>query len=497
MIPSFQKKMKSKKENKNKIHLVPSTMSTDLFTQQNVMFDSSSREDNFGILHLQASLSNLTKQELELFFQIDCSGSMQDVCSDCRTKMQHILHTLKNMVIFLKENPSLNVHITIHAFDDQIYKVVDRTPVNEDTCDKILAAIQKIYPRDSTNIENALKDVSEYFTTTDLPSNSEKVNIFMTDGQANSGSIDQTTLREYVNETITNIFIGFGLDHDAKLLKTISSGEKSSYYFIDKLENAGLVYGEILHGIVYKFLENVAISITNGVIYDYKTNTWNSTLHVGNIASEGSKFYQITSKDPANCAVELTGMKVCDGSNFTLHVSIQEERMDLTNYMYRQRTQEMLFKVNEYNIKEDSSTKEYIEKQKDRKIIRKELHDLFEELKKYMSDNQLNDNIMLKNLCDDIYICYKTFGSNYGFMYCTARESSQGQQRAYTATQLPEDTEQTDSPTIFRGGIRRNFPNIPNTDQEEDVLQHNISDCTHTPYRTGTITNIMRSCSER
>jgi hypothetical protein len=321
----------------------------------------------------------------------------------------------------------------------------------------------------------------------------------MTDGMPTAGNTSSKFLRKCVNNSITNVFIGFGLDHDAKLLKTISSGENSSYYFIDKLENAGLVYGEILHGLIYKFLERVQISVTNGLIYDYKTNTWVSTLYVGNIVSEANKFYQMTSETPSECIVKLTGYNVTYGSKITAIVPVQEERIDLTNYMYRQRTQEMLFKVNEYNSNEDTNTKDYIEKQKDRKVLRKELHDFFEELKKYMSDNLLQDNILLKNLCDDIYICYRTFGTNYGFMYCAARESSQGQQRAYTATQLPDEPE-----TIFTGRIQRqpgicrnNVINDIEYEDEEDIigLEHNLSAATQTPYRSKTITGVMRSCS--
>jgi len=449
----------------------------------------------FGLITLKAVLSKITDKQLELLFEIDCSGSMQDNCADGRTKMQHILHTLKNMILFFKENPSLKVQITIHAFDDKIYKIVDRTPVNEDTCDQILAKIETIRPRDSTNIEKAINDINEYFSS--LPDNLEKVSIFMTDGQATSGNQSNSYLRSCVNDSITNVFIGFGLDHDARLLKTISSGEKSTYYFIDKLENAGLVYGEILHALIYKFLEKVTISVTNGLIYDYNINTWTTSLYVGNIVSEASKFYQLTSETPSECVVQVTGFKVNDDSEFTTIVPVQEEPVDLTKYMYRQRTQELLFKVNKFNTNEDMNTKNYIEKQKNMKDLRSELHDFFEKLKKYMTDNQLEDDILLKNLCDDIYICYKTFGTNYGFMYCTARECSQGQQRAYTATQLPEEP----SDDYLRGIQRQTALCRDNNALEYDEMQelpnleHHVSGATQTPYRTQTMTCVMRSCS--
>ena len=58
-------------------------------------------EAKFGILNLKAISAPLSQEELEFIFMIDCSGSMSDQCSDGRTKMQHIIHTLKNMILYL------------------------------------------------------------------------------------------------------------------------------------------------------------------------------------------------------------------------------------------------------------------------------------------------------------------------------------------------------------------------------------------------------------
>jgi hypothetical protein len=64
-------------------------------------------------------------------------------------------------------------------------------------------------------------------------------------------------------------------------------------YFVDKLENSGLVYGEILHDIVYKFMTNVRLTIQNGLIYDFKKNVWVESFNVGELVSEANKIYHI------------------------------------------------------------------------------------------------------------------------------------------------------------------------------------------------------------
>jgi len=450
-----------------------------------LVFGSTFLKGGFGLISLKTISSSLTESEQDVIFQVDCSGSMSDLCSDGRSKMQHILHTLKNMILYFKENPCLKVYITIHAFDEKIYNIVERVIVDNSTYNSIISAIDTISPRASTNIELALKDVKKYteMLSQQYP-NTTKTHIFMTDGQATTGSNKNNILHDLIDSSITNIFIGFGLDHDAKLLNAVSDGEKSSYYFIDKLENAGLVYGEILHGIVYKFLENVEISVTNGLIYNYKTNTWNPTLKVGEMVSSNSKFYHIMMHSPdTECVVKLTGNRVDNGSDILEFIPVQEEPRDLTKYMYRQRTQELLFKVNEYNKNNDEEN--YDVRKVEYKKLKSEMHDFFLEIKKYMTDNNLTDDILLKNLCDDVYICHRTFGTELGDMFCTSRGNSQGQQRTYTSTHVPSHTQDF-------GILRQNA--ISHYDEEDtNDLHHEVSGSTQTPYRNCSVLNVMRS----
>lgn len=447
-----------------------------------IQLPSTNTENKFGLLTLKSVPSLLTDKNLEIIFQVDCSGSMSDKCSDGRTKMHHILHTLKNMILYFKENPALKVYITIHSFDDTIYNIVDRTNVTKDTYDQIIASIDTITPRNSTNIEKALNDTKEQLAKLkkEFPDNIYH-QIFLTDGQTNAGAISHDTLHECVDDSITNAFIGFGMDHDAALLNAISTDEKSAYYFIDKLENAGLVYGEILHGFVYKLLEDVDVTIKNGFIYNFKTNAWVKTLRIGDTIGESVKFYHIVSDTPTECTCQITGKKSTDGSNIVIDIHPQTDtdtntNLDLTKYIYRHQTQHLLYRINEFLQSERmNNNNDFIDicQFKDNKnieqtkILRETLRELFEELKKYMLDNGLQDDIMLKNVCDDVYICYRTFGTNLAEMYCGARMCSQGAQRAYTATHIPENY------------------------IEENELFHEVSGSIDTPYRSTTITQMM------
>ena len=515
------------------------TSNTDLFINNTLHFESkvinieqviipnSITDAKFGILNLKAISSQISEEDNDLIFMVDCSASMSDICSDGRDKMHHIVHTLKNMVLYFKENPTIKIHITIDAFDDSIYRILDRSFVNEDNYESIITKINKITPRNSTDIQLALTSLKNTAATirNDFPNNNI-VNIFMTDGEVTTGSTNHSVLAEIVDRNITNAFIGFGIEHDTTLLNALSNGENSAYYFIDKLENSGLVYGEILHGIVYKLLKDVYLSVKNGFIYDFKNNIWVDKLYVGEIISEANKNYHIISSNPDDCAVILSANKINysnkSDKNVTITISRIEEYTDNTKYIYRQRTlqhlsiasdfikrknltnntDELLFRFNINNQENKSLKQEGI-------TIKGNLRKFITEMKNYIQDNNMEDDKFMKNLCDDIYICYRTFSTKFGGMYTCARLTSQGTQRCYTVSHTPEEsTQELYSTNPIRLTRQTNLhSSIINDSFEDDLqysvsdsaefedLQHSVSDFIDTPYLTPSSTQVMRDIS--
>lgn len=511
-------------------------MSIQLFTEQTILFSDQIVDKDqvplpvldakFGILSLTAITAPLCQEEYEFIFMVDCSGSMSDECSDGRAKIQHILHTLKNMILYFKENPSIKVHITINSFDEKIYNVFERTTVTEDNYSEIVKKVNAISPRGSTNIELALKRVSTLATKikTEFPDHTI-CNIFMTDGEVTDGEVDHNILAHLVDKTIHNYFIGFGIEHDSMLLNSISNNLNSSYHFIDKLENAGLVYGEILHGIVYKYITNVNISLENGLIYDYKNNSWVSDLYIGNIVSEFKKIYHIISNNHAECRAKLNGIYIIDKSVVQIIVDCQEEFQDLTKYIYRQRTLQHLYMVNDFlkrknektardnsnyifgfrNLKDDHK----LELKEEESTIKTTLRLFIDEMKKYMVKNNMDDDKIMKSLCDDIYISYKTFDTRFGSMYITSRQTSQGTQRCYTVS-TPENSNSksnSNSPSnknkinskLLRMPVLSRDTNAFDCNKFDDLvfpeLEHEISCFEDSPYLTRGATVTMRDIS--
>jgi hypothetical protein len=475
----------------------------------------------FGILNLKAIPTILNKNLVyEFIFTIDCSGSMSDKCSDGRSKMQHIIHTLTNMILYFKENSLLKVFITVNTFHSKIQNIITRTSINNDNCSIILDKINSIVAKDSTNIELALNSVKN---TIDKIKNmySEHIisHIFMTDGEITQGNADYDYLLSLVDKSISNTFIGFGLEHDSVLLNALSNGENSSYYFIDKLENSGFVYGEILHGIIYKLLYDVQIILENGLIYDFKKNIWVASLTIGEIIAEANKIYHIISSTPMDCIVKLFAKKTLDNSEIHLKIMVSQEKgnsinSDLTKYIYRQRTLEYLFIVKDFlrrrsnsNIINDKYLFGFINEnenenllssfQEEERVLRDKLSNFLEELKKYMTDNNLNNDCFLKNLCDDIYITFRTFGTRFGAMYVSSRQNTQGTQRCYTVGNSID----TQIPKLSLLRLKKNNKDNHDgyiSDEYNDCctfIEHEVSDIGNTPYQSPGAIQMMRDIS--
>ena len=416
---------------------------------------------------------------------------------------------------------------------------MERTDINEENIDLVISKINRIAPRNSTDIEKALISIKSTIDKIQLENPTHNIcNIFMTDGEATAGSHDISYLSGLVDRNITNAFIGFGIEHDAVLLKSVSNGDNSSYYFIDKLENAGLVYGEILHGVLYKVLTNVSIEASNCLVYDYKNNVWCNSLKVVDIISESNKVYHVISSNPDDCSILLKAQAKENDSIMYYGFSISNENLssDLSKYVFRQRTLQLLYKIKKFIEKKNHSRRDLsvfrgfenssINRDspsimEEQNTLKTELKNFMDEMKKYMTDNNLNDDGFMKNLCDDIYISYRTFDTKFGAMYNAARQSSQGAQRCYTVSHTPEEsnepfrggccaqpklTRQTNAPfTVNLWGstsTSSQFDNLNNDDLTEDGhgvtfddMNHTVSNFEDSPYLTPCATQVMRELS--
>ena len=531
---------------------------TNLNLDLNGNLNMDSNNVHFGILNIKTNkhdISILKKKIQHIVFDVDCSGSMSDICNDKRSKMDHINHTIINMIMFIVENPELMVFISVFAFDDKIYTIIENELISKENVETLVQQVRQIRPKNTTNIEKALTNSKEYIQKIydcDVISkdNITITHIFMTDGDANQGITIPEELLQKCDLSISNIFIGFGIDHNAYLLKVLSSSNKNKYYFVDALEKAGLVYGEILHSIIYKIMENISISVKNGYIYDWKKNVWTDNMIIDDLVSDINKVFHILSENPSECEVLIESNNYLINEHFQYNIKsiMNEKPVQLHKYKYRQRTQELMFEVSKHNFNEinipvynhnnnyllHSDTNDnpfYKERNEKNALLKEKMNALLEEMKKYCqpeseseseTESEKLDDMeknFMKLLCDDIYMCLQTIDTRYGAMYSCSRQVSQGEQRSYSATQAPNMnlmkkciipklqrsyafTGYNDDDDVL---VHHNFDYVGSESSqdeyeeekvEQDNKEYTVSEEIDTnPYTNLSVLNLMRCCS--
>ena len=305
---------------KNTNKLSKETLSNMDFTPTSTPTSTSNNNNEyFGCLEIHTGETSINIDPVFFLFTIDESGSMSDICKDGKTKMDHIHFTMNQMLLYFAENPESTIYVHVNAFSDNVRTVIETTQVTHKNVNSIIEQIKKIRPQNSTNLELALKTAKQTMhdhllsTTNNNQSKHRIVHVLLTDGHPTAGNTFQPSLVSLVDDTFSNIFIAFGLDHNPSLMNKLgNAGKNTTNYLVTKLELIGHVYGEIVHNHLFKVLDNVVLDVVGeeGAIYDWYSNTWKKTLHVSPLTNESKRYYYIKSKNPDATTIKISGNQI-------------------------------------------------------------------------------------------------------------------------------------------------------------------------------------------
>ena len=400
----------------------------------------------YGVLSLETKASSPSSTSMLFSFMIDVSGSMSDIVSKGRSKIQLLRHTLQNMVLHFAHKRE-NVYIEINGFDNHIHHYVERICVSKENVNDIISKIHAIHPMNSTDIGLALNTMNENL---DIEHESiecyNKVGILITDGEPTCGITNVSELVNFASPKYINHFIALGKDHNSRLMSSL--GKKYTTccdWFIDDIEFTGNVYGEILFNETNRVLDKCVITVNNGTIYDFKKGCFESSLEIGNLSSEAKKEYHILAENMENVSIVLNGTNVVTRETYTMNSSKETPEIDnnisLLKQYYRLCVQKFL-----YDIRSNLDNKN------ERLVFRRDcftfglpppLHefdnnqidcadDLKNNLQKFMGQHHIENDEMLQGLVNDLTLV-KEMNNNImdPFTYLCARENTQGRQLAF------------------------------------------------------------------
>jgi hypothetical protein len=362
------------------------------------------------------------------------------------SRLDYVKRTIAKMFEFLVENVETEVLVHVDSFSNDFTTVIDTVLLTKENVEEITQNVMSLKTLNMTNIELALNS-SDKTMSSMIQSNPEynAIHLFLTDGDATCGSTSVDTLVKLVNPEYTNVFIGYGAQHNAALLsKCANKTLQNKYLFVDNFENTGVVYGEIIHTLLYSAVKDVAITMSpDASIYDAATNQWVQTLMIPVLLSEKEHLYHVKSSNPENAHAILAGtiQNQLDSNELSIEISGENqilchidtlpnlvdeddhtiiEPVNLSKYIFRQRTMELLYAASKLNWDNKSIVN-----------LKTLLKDFFKQMRMYMEANDLSEDTFMKILCEDIHLSYVTLGTSEGCMLSESRNTSQRQQTLY------------------------------------------------------------------
>lgn len=442
-----------------------------------LQYKTSTQEYNYGLLKLKCPSNGIMQDKINLVLSIDRSGSMMYVIKNVKQCLLNIVRYLRELVEDIEKlNQDLDILLTIILFDHEtkyLCKKINMKSLisSHENYDKICQNINNIYARGMTNIEKVLNEVS-----TQGIQEYKNIHILMTDGSPTIGITDkeylQTILNSQGNTNYEHNFLGFGIEHDAFMLKYFSKEtNKGSYYFIDNIENAGMIYGEIIDKVIHKRFTNIHIASYNPyvVLYDTKTSSWNTEIKGIDMGNSDEYIYHfriynakahvidkticVSFNDPLRTIEDIRRNEMKDVLHFIDTTNSAVSKCDFTYIKIMNYRVKVIDVLNTYHTFNDEEYFLNINNNEEYELMKKTLNDLFDELESIKKEITYTDcetyiglnecdllfkrNYMVsfvQQLMDDLYV-HKKFLTT-GYMYCISRYISQVKQNTYNITNI-------------------------------------------------------------
>lgn len=202
-------------------------------------------------LAVQAGIPEPAPMALTLV--VDRSGSMSDA-----GKMVFLKRGLKRMVSQLRRGD----HVDLVAFDDRIDTMFSNLEVGRDNA-RILAAIDSLQPRGSTNLADGLR--RGYTLARQHSTEDRRRVLLITDALLNTGDVDPDLVSEIGRaldqDHIRLSAVGVGSDVNDRMLDKLTEKGKGAYVYLGSEVVTDRVFGPMFHALTETVAEDVRISL--------------------------------------------------------------------------------------------------------------------------------------------------------------------------------------------------------------------------------------------
>ena len=412
--------------------------------------------NNYGVLSLEMSDIKTTDVPILFHIMLDVSGSMSDIVSHNRTKMQLLKHTIVNMIHYFAENTE-NVYICVKGFDNNIHNYIEPILVSKSNIDILLDKISKIRPMQSTDIGLALETLQNDMSN-EINEDKYNVGILLTDGHPTSGIMDINDLVNIVLQNKTYHFIALGNEHNGDLMNALGHyHSETRNWFINEIEHTGNVYGEIIFNETNRLSKNNIIHVENGTIYDYRKGCFDNQLNIGTLSREEKKEFHILANNKDTCNIFIEGIQIELNENYKKIANKTEcnigENSETNNIFITKHYLRLCVQLLLYNVRSDLEKIKTIDncftcfqlpihqpKLKGNNKHISHAKNLKKIILEFTKENKLENDLFLTGLINDLHVLLNTSGHVDQYKHIASREDTQGRQCSYnTASQMEDD----------------------------------------------------------
>lgn len=283
-----------------------------------------------GIQALRIKMAPVEQQTPTHFvLLLDTSDSMNE-----NNKLEHVKFCSSLMLKLMTPVDKLS----LIAFGENSRTLLSAVPTDAAHCSMIAETIQGLETDGCTNLSAGLANVVELLNT---DTGLKPMLLLLTDGHANRGVSKADGLKQIMGRiqekfpAIGFSVIGYGLDHNADLLKGFAEDMHGAYSIVEGLEDAALTMGEALGSALSCVAQNVEIHCAPGALVEGPYNSIGGVIRIGDLYSGTESLYLLKTES----SVTVRGMTVPAMVPFSIEaVAVEAGRqadIELTSLRYQ------------------------------------------------------------------------------------------------------------------------------------------------------------------
>jgi len=232
-------------------------------------------QEESGLFGIKITASEPIQKNIHIALLIDTSGSME---GERMTSVKRTLGVLLNRL-------NVGDTITVVGFSSREKIVLDSVRVTTDNIAIMLSEIDKLSADNGTNLEAGIAGLGKLLKE-DTVLNALVV---LTDGHINEGITSVAGLYSLIKSYVKSVpvyTLGYGTDHNADLLKTISSRTRANYTFIQDEIVLPISMGDMLGALQTEVASDASITYDSKWVCVEPLAEMRTEYHLGSLIAD-------------------------------------------------------------------------------------------------------------------------------------------------------------------------------------------------------------------